>query len=151
MSQTQPSIRGVAEIVIRVNDLGLMRPFYEDILGFQFVSQHPQDEPGIMFLQVAELESDLGTGGHHQLLALVDRRIHQSQRPFEGVVQEHTSLDHVAFEIPPHEYDAWKQRLVDAEVEIRIETTFPNMRARALFMSDPEGNLIELISHDSAS
>ncbi len=151
MSQALPSIRGVAEIVIRVSDLALARSFYEGVLGFQFVSQHPSDTPGIMFLQIAELESDLGAGGHHQLLALVDRGIHRTGRAFEGLKQEHTSLDHVAFEIPPTEYEAWRQRLDSAGVEIHLETTFPDMRARAIFGPDPEGNLIELICHDTAS
>lgn len=150
MTQRTPTIRGVAEIVIRVNDLGLVQPFYEDTLGFEFISQHPTDNPGIVFLQVGRLESALGAGGHHQLLALVDRAIHQSGRPYEGVRQEHTSLDHVAFEIDAGDYEPWKERLAEAGVDIRSEVTFSGMNARALFVCDPEGNLVELICHESA-
>lgn len=148
MGPSMPTIRGAAEIVIRVNDIGLTQPFYENTLGFEFVSQHPAGRPGIVFLRIADLDSDLGAGGRPQLLALVDRRIHPTSRPFDGVIQQHTSLDHVAFEIPAADYEPWKQRLVDAGAEIALETTFPNMRARALFVCDPEGNSIEFICHD---
>src|SRR6266576_3631310 len=34
-----PSITGVAEIVLNVRDLGKMRDFYRDVLGFQLLSE----------------------------------------------------------------------------------------------------------------
>ena len=81
-------------------------------------------------------------GMHHRLV------LRQSREAEGRDLPEATRLDHVAFEIPAADYEPWKQRLVDAGAEIALETTFPNMRARALFVCDPEGNSIEFICHD---
>src|SRR6266699_1216304 len=74
-----PSITGVAEIVLNVRDLGKMRDFYRDVLGFQLLSEACHEtgpepdaggKPTIAFLAIKPVDSPLGRHGHPQLLAL---------------------------------------------------------------------------------
>ena len=145
-------VTGVAEIVLSVRDLPLMRAFYQDVLGFEFLEDAchelgPDPEPGgqptIAFLTIKALDTPLGQHGHPQLLALIDYQRHVFARPrFDGHEPSKSTLNHLAFEIPPGRYNSERQRLTT--LGLAPETTrFPAMSARALFFSDPEGNLLE--------
>ena len=72
-------ITGVAEVVLSVRNLPLMREFYRDVLGFALHSegcydQGPKPTPGgeatSSFLTVRQIDTPLGRNGHPQLLAL---------------------------------------------------------------------------------
>ncbi len=141
------SIKGVAEIVINVRDIAGLRRFYEESLGLTLHSQFPESEPTIVFLTVVDLDSPLGRGGHPQLFALVDPERHIPDR-YVGIDNQKSSLNHLAFEIDEANYESEQQRLKGLGLEIQT-TEFPHMRAKAIFFNDPEGNLIELICHDS--
>ncbi|NNE10220.1 MAG: hypothetical protein HKN20_16795 [Gemmatimonadetes bacterium] len=152
-----PPILGISEIVLSVGDLPAMRAFYRDVLGFALHSEasHTQGpdadstgDPTITFLTIRELETPLGQNGHPQMLVLIDFRRHVfARKRFTGLDPAQSSLNHLAFEIPRGAYDAYKTRLETLGLA-PIETTFPALRARALFIKDPEGNTIELICHD---
>ena len=150
------AITGVAEIVLSVRDLPRMRQFYEDVLGFPLLSQSchehaiepdPDGEPTIAFLTITETETPLGRHGHPQLLALIDYRRHiLAKDRFDGHEASKSTLNHLAFEIPPDRYEAERDRLT--ALGLRPQTMeFAGMRARALFFDDPEGNELELICH----
>lgn len=151
-----PAITGVAEIVLSVRDLPKMRDFYEKVLGFELHSQachetgpepDPSGEPTIAFLTVRQLETPLGRHGHPQLLALIDFKRHVFAKDrFEGHDPTRSTLNHLAFEIPPESYQAHKERLERLGLNPR-QSEFPAMSARALFFNDPEQNLLELICH----
>lgn len=143
-------VKAIAEIVINVADIERARTFYETVLGFQMHSQFPAEDPTIIFLTIAELDSPLGRGGHPQLFALIDPQRHPpAQKRFRGVDVTLSSLNHLAFEIEPESYEPEKQRLEDLGVTV-YEERFPNMQAKALFFRDPEGNTLEFICHDGA-
>ena len=155
-----PPITGVAEIVLSVRDLPRMRSFYERVLGFSLLSQachetgtepDPEGEPTIAFLTIKQVDTPLGANGHPQLLALIDYRRHVFARPqFDGHDPRRSTLNHLAFEIPPESYAAHRERLEELGLRPR-PVEFPNMLARALFFSDPEGNVLELICHHPAT
>src|ERR1700683_1996655 len=151
-----PSITGVAEIVLNVNDLGKMRDFYREVLGFQLLSEACHEtgpdpdaggQPTIAFLTIKPLDTPLGRHGHPQLLALIDFRRHAfAKGRFDGHEPTRSTLNHLAFESPPESYDDYKERLEALSLSPRM-VAFPNMNARALCFEDPEQNLLELISH----
>jgi catechol-2,3-dioxygenase len=152
----RPPITGVAEIVLSVADLPKMRTFYQEVLGFNLLSEachetgpepDPTGRPTITFLVINQLNTPLGRHGHPQLLALIDHSRHVSTKNrFRGHDPTRSTLNHLAFEIPPDTYDAHKARLESIGLEVRT-AIFPAMKAKALFFDDPEQNLLELICH----
>ena len=155
-----PSITGVAEIVLNVRDLGKMRDFYRDVLGFQLLGEACHEtgpepdaggKPTIAFLTIKPVDSPLGRHGHPQLLALIDYQRHVFAREqFDGHEPTRSTLNHLAFEIPPESYETHKERLEALHLSPRV-AEFPAMNARALFFNDPEHNLLELICHAGAT
>lgn len=147
---------GVAEIALNVRELPTMRDFYGDVLGFSVLDEachesgaepDPDGEPTITFMTVTDVDTPLGRHGHPQLLVLIDARRHVFARDrFERVAASTSTLNHLAFEIPPGSYGEHRRRLEDRGLDPQ-EATFPAMSARALFFEDPEGNLIELICY----
>ena len=151
MQKPNISSKTIAEIVINVNDIGRARAFYETVLGVQLHSQFPAENPTIVFLTLAELDSPLGHGGHPQLLALIDPHRHPpAQQRFRGLDVTVSSLNHLAFEIAPKTYEPEKQRLAALGLTVH-EETFPNMNAKALFFQDLDGNTLEFICHASTT
>ena len=116
-----PVITGVAEIVLSVRDLPSMRQFYQEVLGFELLSEachetgltpDPSGEPTIAFLTIKELDTPLGRHGHPQLLALIDYQRHVfAKGRFDGLEPRTSTLNHLAFEIPPDHYEVEKERL----------------------------------------
>ena len=151
-----PPITNVAEVVLSVRDIPTMRKFYTSVLGFPLFAEachengpepEPDGEPTISFLTIAETESPLGRHGHPQLLVLIDHKRHVFARSrLVGHDVSRSTLNHLAFEIPPDGYEAWQRKLVDLGLDPRT-SEFPAMNARALFIKDPEGNTLELICH----
>lgn len=145
MKMADSPIKGVAEIVINVRDISGMIKFYSEVLGFNFHSQYPDNDPTIVFLIIANLDSPLGHGGHPQLFALVDPKRHIHTRDtYMGLDNQRSSLNHLAFEIDAADFEAEKQLLEARGLTVRT-MEFPHMRAKGLFFNDPEGNKIELI------
>lgn len=143
-----------------MRNLPTMRDFYREVLGFELSSQashesgrepDPEGEPTIAFLTIRRVDTPLGRGGHPQLLVLIDVRRHAFARErFRGAEPRRSTLNHLAFEIPPDSYEAHRGRLVALGLEPE-EVSFPAMSARALFFRDPEENLVELICAAPAS
>ena len=156
---TLPPITGVAEIVLNVRDLPTMRVFYREVLGFDVLSEachetdaapDPAGEATISFLTIKDVDSPLGRHGHPQLFVLIDYRRHVfARKRFAGHEPTRSTLNHLAFEIPPESFDAHRERLESLGLTPRV-VTFPAMSAKALFFEDPEGNTLELICHAPA-
>jgi catechol 2,3-dioxygenase-like lactoylglutathione lyase family enzyme len=154
------SITGVAEIVLSVRDLPKMRDFYREVLGFKLLSEachetgpqpDPKGVPTIAFLTIQDTETPLGQHGHPQLLALIDFRRHFfAKQRFEGHEPARSTLNHLAFEIPPESYDAHKSRLEGFGLRPQ-PAVFPAMNARSLFFDDPEQNGLELICYHASA
>jgi catechol 2,3-dioxygenase-like lactoylglutathione lyase family enzyme len=143
-------IRAVAEVVLNVRDIARMRSFYEDTLGFTFHSQLPDHEPTIVFLTICDRGSALARGGHPDMLVLIDAARHpQAEGRFDAIDRRRSTLNHLAFEISEDEFDAARGRLKGLGLAPDLRK-FDFLRAKALFFEDPEGNLLELICHDSS-
>ena len=150
-------ITGVAEVVLSVADLPKMRTFYTQVMGFHLQSEasmetkvaDPAGEPTITFLTICDTDTPLGRGGHPQMLALIDyrRHIHAKQRIVGHDVRRST-LNHLAFEIPPESFDDHVTRLNGKKIDLTF-SDFPAINARAMFFKDPEGNVLELICHQT--
>ena len=129
----------IAEVGLRVKDLPRMVAFYQEALGLEIVRAYPK----YVFLKAGELDSPLGRGGHPQLLVLFDREV--------ALDIALTTLDHLAFEIHFEQFAAERERLqaLGLDLSERAWTGIHAwLRARSLFLDDPEGNTIELIAHD---
>lgn len=159
MKQDVPPITGVAEVVLSVSDLPLMREFYQRVMGFDLLGESchetgaepdPDGEPTISFLTVTDVDTPLGRNGHPQLLVLIDHQRHVFARQrLVGHDVTRSTLNHLAFEIPPESYKAHFDRLERFGLN-PSRSEFAAMRARAMFFKDPEGNTLELICHDPA-
>ena len=155
--QNTPPIIGVSEVVLSVADLRKVRDFYMHVLGFPLHSElsleasiaDADGEPTITFLTICETDTPLGRGRHPQLLVLIDHRRHvHAKGRFVGHDATRSTLNHLAFEIPPESFDDHATRLGQLGIELSF-SDFPAMNARAMFFMDPEGNALELICHDS--
>ncbi|MGR3344012.1 MAG: VOC family protein [Paracoccaceae bacterium] len=154
-----PPITGVAEIVLSVRNLPLMRDFYREVLCFTLLNEAchdkgveptPDGTPTISFLTIKEVDTPLGTHGHPQLFVLIDFQRHIfTKARFTGHDPTKSTLNHLAFEIPPESYEVHKKRLETLGLTPRV-AEFPSMAAKALFFNDPEGNVLELICHDQS-
>ncbi len=131
----------IAEVGLRVKDLPRMVTFYQEVLGLEIVLS----EENHVFLKVGEVPSPLGAVGHPQMLVLFDRGVELDTAL--------TTLDHLAFEIPSDHYPAERERLQAMGLVIRERSWTDSLawRARALFIRDPEGNVIEMIAHDPSA
>jgi len=155
--QNSPPITGVSEVVLSVANLPEMRDFYMRVMGFSLHSElsmetavaDPDGEPTITFLTICETDTPLGRGGHPQLLALIDYRRHvHAKKRLVGHDVTQSTLNHLAFEIPPESFDDHAKRLDELGIDVSF-SEFPTMNARAMFFKDPEGNVLELICHHS--
>ena len=131
------AVRGLGEIALRVNDLAAMQHFYEQIIGLPLMTRFPNSA----FFKIAE-----GYGGHTQVLALFDR----SQSPsYRGTDAATSTIDHIAFEIPFTDFEREKKRL--EKLGFQVETAeHAWVHWRSLYVTDPEGNQVELVCYDKS-
>jgi catechol-2,3-dioxygenase len=125
-------VKALGEVALRVNNLQLMKRFYQDVLGFEVLGE---------FANAALLKIAAGYGGHTQVLGLFDRSVR--------VGPEHTTVDHIAFSIALGDFDSEKRRLesIGLEVEVEIHNW---VKWRSLYFHDPEGNQLELVCFDES-
>ena len=70
------------------------------------------DTPTIVFLTIGKPDTPLVRGGHPQMLALIDFRRHVlALDVFDGHERSKSTLNHLAFEIPPERHEAEHERL----------------------------------------
>jgi len=125
-------VKSLGEVALRVNDLQLMKRFYQDVLGLEVLGE---------FATAALLKIADGYGGHTQVLGLFDRSIR--------VEPEHTTVDHIAFTIALSDYDSEKKRLESLGLEVEV-IDHGWVKWRSLYFHDPEGNQVELVCYDES-
>ncbi len=136
-SERRTSVRGLGEIALRVKNLDTMQSFYEDVIGLPLMTRFPN----VAFLKIAD-----GYGGHTQVLALFDR---SSSPGYRGTDAAISTIDHVAFEIPLADFESEKERLEGLGLQVETaEHTWVHWRS--LYVTDPEGNEVELVCYDSS-
>lgn len=125
-----PNITGLAEIVLWTVDQEKALGFYRDLLGLELLS--PPSLPNA-FLKAGE-----GHAGIPQMIVLVPMPPEVAARPRSG------QLHHLAFELPPEQFDAQHQALVAAGYSPR-GGQHPVLRSRTMYVDDPDGNEVEFI------
>jgi catechol 2,3-dioxygenase len=126
-------IRGLAEIVIVVQDLDASLAFYRDRLGLTVIS--PPNLPAV-FLRVGEE----GPGVPQQIVLV--------PRPADAAPLASSKagrvLHHIGLEVAPDRYDAERERLAAAGLDVR-GGSHPFLPVEAFYVDDPDGNEVELV------
>lgn len=129
-------IDGLAEIVINVREPARALGFYHELLGLPRLS--PEGQPGPIFLRAGD-----ATGSVPSLVVLVPL---PSDSPEFAPPR---SLHHLALTIPADQFDAARQTLTAAGLEVR-DGKHPVLEVRTMYITDPDGNEVELISPELA-
>ena len=127
---TTGRIKALGEIALRVNDLDAMQAFYQNVIGLELMKRFTDSA----FFKVAD-----GYGGHTQILALFDRRA--------SLDPQLSTLDHLAFAISREDFEAERARLESLGCQLEL-ATHAWVNWRSLYVSDPEGNTVELVCYD---
>lgn len=125
-------IDGLAEVVLNVRDASRAVAFYGDLLRLKRMT--PEDQPGPIFFRAGQ-----ATDRVPSLLVLVP--LSSGADDF----REPRSLHHLALTIPAAAFDDARETLVSAGVDVR-DGKHPVLAVRTMYVTDPEGNEVELIS-----
>ena len=135
MPSEQRAIKGLAEIALRVTDLDKMSRFYEEVIGLELLERFDKT----VFFRIAE-----GVEGHVQVLALFDR---SGTKGYTGIDSKKSTIDHIAFGISKSDYESEMKRIEALGYEVR--TAYHEwVRWRSLYVTDPEGNTVEMVCYD---
>ncbi len=126
----RPPVSGISELVLEVDDLQAARCFYRDVLGFE--------------------ETLYGEGAEGRYWYLVGETARL------GLWTEQVGLAggrggahvHFAFSVDDREIDPLKERIERAGAE--VEGPIQLGPGRAIYVTDPDGNVVEFWSQDLA-
>lgn len=129
------AVLGISEIVLWVKDVDRALGFYRDLLGLEVFSP---PELGIKFLRVAD-----GPAGVPMMIVLVPHPVPETEFPRQ---RPERVLHHIAFTVDPELFDELAARLTGAGRELRggEHPVLPDVRT--VYVDDPEGNEIEIIT-----
>jgi catechol 2,3-dioxygenase-like lactoylglutathione lyase family enzyme len=135
------TVLGIGEVVLRVADMDTMLQFYTGTLGLQLLRRF-EDE--VAFMKIAE-----GAAGQVQTLTLFNRRKHSNfdDKPWPGWDAGRSTLHHIALTVTVPDYEAMKAFVQQQRIphNIAVHTW---IGWRSIFLSDPEGNTVELVCYD---
>ena len=134
----KPTLNGVVETALFVEDLPRACGFYEQVLGLRRVKI---SDTGCVF-RVAD---------QRYLLIISRKAAHTPNKTASGDVlppcalpqQDGQGPGHIAFGIPKDEVDSWRQRLAKYNVDLLSEISWET-GARSLYFRDLDGHMIEL-------
>lgn len=129
-------IDGLAEVVLNVRDPSRALAFYHELLGLERIS--PEGQPGPIFLRAGQATANIPA-----LLVLVPLLADAAE-----FVAPRT-LHHLALTIPAAEFDAARDALAAAGLEVR-DGKHPVLAVRTMYVTDPDGNEVEFISPELA-
>ncbi|MEM6306711.1 MAG: VOC family protein [Pseudomonadota bacterium] len=146
--QNPATVRALGEIAIRCNDLPCMRDFYSDIVGLSLWHDFSQ-QGGIVFFRIGQ-----GYGGHTTVLALFDTTAGRDRgfptASVPPVTGGASALHHLALTVDYAAQDDLKIFLDRHSIAHRTEV-FDWIGWRGVFITDPEGNVIEFVAACPAS
>jgi len=132
-------IKGLGEVVLRVNDMELMKSFYAHTIGFELMNE----SENYTFFKIAD-----GVGGHTQTLALFAKNNPTAfNEELNAIVPEHNALHHFALEIEKLDYEEILIWCKKNKLEY-ITKVFEWVKWRSIFIKDPESNVLELVCYD---
>lgn len=134
MADTAPTLNGVVETGLYVDDLAKARAFYEGVMGLRSMvlgdrlAAYPVGPGSVLLLfQKGLADQPLDTPG--------------------GTIPPHGgggSL-HYAFAISAEHVDGWLARLAGHGVAVESVVAWPR-GARSIYLRDPDGHLVELVT-----
>jgi catechol 2,3-dioxygenase-like lactoylglutathione lyase family enzyme len=130
-------IDGLAEVVLNVRDPERALAFYHGLLGLPRIS--PEGQPGPIFLRAGEATDTVPS-----LVVLVP--LPSDGAPFTPP----RTLHHLALTVPAEAFDAAREELLRAGLEVR-DGRHPVLAVRTMYVTDPDGNEVELISPGAES
>ena len=143
MSEYIRPIKALSEVVLRVSNMDTMQEFYEKAVGLELLER---DENIMAFFRIAP-----DYEGHTQTLALFDQSgqaDHRSRR-YTGVDTEKSTLHHIAFTISASDHETEKQRLQNLGLDVEtVQHAWQHYRS--LYITDPEGNVVEFVCYDAS-
>ena len=132
-------IKGIGEVVLRVNDMELMKYFYRKTIGFELM----YESDNYTFFKIAD-----GVGGHTQTLALfAQNNLTAFREELEAIKQKSTSLHHFALEIEKSDYEEMLNLCDNNKLEYVTEV-FEWVKWKSIFIKDPESNIVEFVCYD---
>jgi catechol 2,3-dioxygenase-like lactoylglutathione lyase family enzyme len=126
-----PPVTGISELVLEVSDLDAARRFYRDVLGFE-ETLYGEGAEGRYWYLVGET-ARLGLWSEQVGLA-------------GGRGGAHV---HYAFNVADGEIDRLKERIEEAGAP--VEGPIQLGPGRAIYVTDPDGNVVEFWSQDMAA
>lgn len=149
MKSRKFSVKGLGEVAIRCADIDRMFDFYHQVIGLA-VENDSRQTSGIVFFRIGEKQS--GVGGHTTVLALFKhdadmRAVHPKSDGMPNTGAQ-SSLHHLALTIEASEHDDVIAHYDRLGLDYRIEH-FGWIGWRGIFTTDPEGNTIELVAHNT--
>ncbi len=137
MEHQLPPISGVLETVLYATDLNAALGFYQGVIGLEHISGD------------ASLSLGFRVAPDAVLLVFDPEKSGAPGRdlPSHGP----TGPGHIAFRIPDETYDAWLARLESAGIPIEHQERWkPDApeNPRSIYIRDPAGNSVELITQD---
>lgn len=129
---TSPTIAGLLETSLYVDDLDRSLRFFTSVLGLEVMTS---------FAKGAAL--DAGRGG---VLLIFTRGGSRADRTDErGTVPGHDGAGplHMAFSIAEEHFELWRERLEEKRVTMRGEMRWDG-GARSLYFQDPDDHVLEL-------
>jgi catechol 2,3-dioxygenase-like lactoylglutathione lyase family enzyme len=143
MNETTRPIKALGEVVLRVRDIDTMQEFYEKVVGLELLARY---ESVMAFFRIAP-----DYEGHTQTLALFDQsgEADHRSRHYTGVDPEKSPLHHIAFTISRSDHQAEKERLQNLGLEVET-VEHPWQHYRSLYITDPEGNVVEFVCYDAS-
>lgn len=132
-------VKGLGEVILRVNDMKLMKNFYQQTIGLEVINV----SENFTFFKIAD-----GYGGHHQTLALFAKsNLNAFQEKFGDVEITNSTLHHFALEINRNDYEELLHYFKKNEIEYVTEV-FEWVQWKSIFIKDPESNIVEFVCHD---
>ncbi|MEP3209714.1 MAG: VOC family protein [Maribacter sp.] len=134
-------IKGLGEIVLRVNDMELMKNFYQKTIGFELMNQ----SENYTFFKIAD-----GVGGHTQTLALFAKNnVTAFSEELNDILPVNSTLHHFALEIEKLDYEDILHLCKKNKIAY-VTKIFEWVKWRSIFIKDPESNIVEFVCHDPA-
>ena len=125
--------RKIVETSVYSSDLEIMKEFYVDKLGLEFISEQRGRH---VFLKT---DKNMLLIFNHLVTATEKETSHGALTP--------PSMVHIAFEIEAEEYGVAKKLLKESNIQIEKEIAWENdIKSRSIYFRDPSGNLIEFIT-----
>ena len=132
-------VKGLGEIVLRVNDMESMKDFYANTIGFKLMSESDD----YTFFKIAD-----GVGGHTQTLALFAKsNLNAFKEELNTVKQKNTTLHHYALEIEKSDHEEMLILFKESGINYVTEV-FEWVKWRSIFIKDPESNIMEFVCYD---